>query len=79
MVIKENGIKGTLQQPGAHSKGNGGSLLTIVSSSRESPRGGGRGGLCTQRQFRRKQQLEVKFAEPYLLYSILGQSQDVWP
>lgn len=34
MVIKQNGIKGTLKQPGAHGKGKGESPQTLISSSR---------------------------------------------
>lgn len=68
MVSKQNGIKGTLKQPGAHRQGKG-EHSDAISALRGSPGGEGRGGLCTLRQFRIKQ-LEVKCAGSNLFKNI---------
>ena len=80
MVIKQNGIKGTLRQPGAHSKGKGENAQTFISSSRGmggspgvGPGAGSAHEIIQKKTTTRNKIYQTQFVKKY---SILRQSQD---
>lgn len=78
MVIKQNWIKETLKQTGAHSKCKGESTQTTISPPRE---GLGRGAIPIE-IIQKTTTLQITFTVPNLLrkkYNILRQTQDILP